>query len=343
MANNKPQPQLKDLSDMFDRMKKQSPHTIAKDNVTSVPLESLRAFKDHPFRLYEGERFADMVASVKENGIILPIIVRPIENEDKKYEILSGHNRVEAARVAGLEVAPAVIREDLNDDEALLIVTETNLRQRGFESLSHSERAAALAARHEAGKNQGKRTDMINEIENLLQSTEKLSNNGSFETSDQVGQKLNSRDKTAQDYGLGSTSVARYLRINKLISALKNRLDDGEFGIVPAVDISYLSDEEQNSLNTILNNEAFKVDMKKAELLRASSKEEKLTPQMIEDILSGVAAKKRNRTSLPVQSIKIKGKILSKYFKPEQKPDEIEALIIEAIEFFMEHKKSSGN
>lgn len=334
MTSTKSQPQLKNLNDLFSRIKEQSTY---KYKVTSLAIDGLVPFNGHPFRLYEGERFDDMVASIKENGIIMPIIVRPID--DEKYEILSGHNRIEAAKAVGLEEAPAIIREDLTDDEALLIVTETNLRQRGFESLSHSEKAVVLTSHHEAIKNQGRRTDLINEIEILLNNDANISNNATSESFDQVGQKINSRSNVAQDYGLGSSSVARYLRINQLILPLKNRLDNGELGIVPAVDLSYLSYEEQDSLNEILKNSDYKLDMKKSKLLRISSKDNKLTSQMVKDILSGVATKKKNRASLPVQSIKIKGKILSKYFKPEQKPKEIEAQIIEAIEFFMKHKK----
>ena len=336
--NKKEQPQLKNLDDFFNRVKEESNY---KHKVTFLEIGSLKPFNGHPFRLYEGERLADMISSIRENGVIIPIIVRSID--DKKYEILSGHNRVEAAKTAGLEVVPAVIREDLSDDEALLIVTETNLIQRSFADLAHSERAAALAARHETFKNQGRRTDIINEIENLLKTPENISNNADFKTFDQVGQKLSSREKTAQDYGLGGTSVARYLRINKLTAPLKNRLDNGEFGIVSAVDISYLQTEEQENLNGLLNNEAYRLNMKKAELLRELSEGAKLTSQDIEDILSGVAIKKRKRASLPVQSFKIKGKVLSKYFKPEQKPEDIEAEIIEALEFFREHKNLNEN
>jgi ParB family chromosome partitioning protein len=336
MANkNKEQPVLKNLDDLFNRIKEQSAY---KYKVTSLPIDDLVAFNKHPFRLYEDKRLDDMIESIKENGIIAPIIVRPANNQ--KYEILSGHNRVKAAKVLELEVVPAVIREDLSDEDALLVVTETNLIQRSFADLAHSERAAALSTRHEVIKNQGKRTDLINEIEMLLKNGEKLGNSTIFETSDQVGQKLSSRSKTAQDYGLGGTSVARYLRINKLIDSLKKHLDNGDFGIVAGVEISYLSDEEQENLNMTLESLPHKLDIKKAELLRVCSKEKKLTCKMIEDILSGSVLRDRSRASLPVQAFKIKGKLLSKYFKPEDKPEDIEAEIIEALEFYRAHKDS---
>ena len=322
------------INELFDRMAKQQDINHV---ATSILISKLTPFKGHPFRLYEGERLNNMVESVKANGIIVPVIVRPLDEEN--YEILSGHNRIEAAKIVGLDTVPAIIREDLSNDEALLIVTETNLIQRSFTDLSHSERAVTLSMHHEAIKRQGKRTDIINEIENLLKNDKNLSSNADFATSDPVGQKLNSREKTAQNYGLGSTSVARYLRINQLTDELKARLDNGEFTVRTAVDISYLPTEEQNNLNTLLNKEVYKLDMKKATQLRELSERDKLSTQIIEDILSGVAFKKKNRGSLPVQSLRIGGKKLSKYFNSEQKPEEIEAELFEALEFFREHKK----
>jgi len=308
--------------------------------ITNIPIEKLIPFKNHPFKLYEGERFADMVESVKENGIIMPIIVRPIDVE--RYEILSGHNRVEAAKACDLEIVPAIIRDDLDDDEALLIVTETNLRQRGFESLSHSERAAALTVHHEAVKNQGKRTDLINEIENLLKNTENISDNADFETSAPLVPKLAAREKTAQNYGLNRGTVTRYLRINQLAEQLKNRIDNDEIPLRAAVELSYLTIQEQSDLSDILDeNPNFKIDIKKSGILREFSEKESLIPKTIEDILSGVALKKKSRPSLPVQSLKIGGKILSKYFKPEQKPDEIQAELLEALEFYRAHKNTN--
>ena len=111
-------------------------------------LDNLIPFKDHPFALYEGQRFTDIVESVRTNGVIVPIVVRPAD--DGKYEILSGHNRVNAAKEAGIDSIPALIRTGLTDEEAMLIVTETNLMQRSFADLKHSERAVALAVHYEA-------------------------------------------------------------------------------------------------------------------------------------------------------------------------------------------------
>jgi len=348
MAISKAKPRLKNLDDLFNLNSDNPSEQNASDAETQshnkqavsfIAIENLVPFKNHPFKLYEGERFADMVESVKANGVIIPVIIRPLN--DDKYEILSGHNRVEAAKAAELETIPAIIQEDLSDDEALLIVTETNLRQRSFADLSHSEKATTLAVHHEAVKNQGRRTDLINEIENLLKNSVNLRNHEDFDSFSPLGKRLNNVVKLGENYGLSKNSVARYLRINKLIDELKKRVDTEEISIRAAVELSYLPEQDQKDLFIIMQeNSELKIDMKKAELLREFSESTKLTDETISAILNGIAIKKRNRASLPVQSIKIKGKILSKYFKPEQKPEEIEAQIIKAIEFYMAHENA---
>jgi len=212
--------------DFEDNFKKMFSSTTANNEnilkgLTSISIEKLVPFKNHPFKLYEGERFTDMVESIKASGIIMPIIVRPFDSDI--YEILSGHNRFEAAKSVGLSNIPAIIREDLSDEEALLIVTETNLIQRSFADLSHSERAAALTVHHEAVKKQGKRTDLINEIENLLKNGDNISSNAGSETSAPLVPKLQAREKTAQNYSLNRGTVTRYLRIHQLTQKLKER------------------------------------------------------------------------------------------------------------------------
>ena len=293
----------------------------------NLPLGKLQSFKNHPFKIYEGERFTDMMESIKANGVIIPIIVRPLDGGT--YEILSGHNRVGAAKAAGLEVIPAIVREGLSDDEALLIVTETNLIQRSFADLSHSERAVALAARHDAIKRQGKRTDLIKEIENMVNA----SNIADSETCSQVGHKLKSMDKTGQDYGISKNTVARYLRINKLIQPHKKRIDDGGISLLAGVALSYLSEKEQQIVDDVLRENEYRVDMKKAELLRSVSGNKGLDRDNADRILSGAGCKKKN-ASQRTNTFKISSKIMSKYFNPGDKPDEIENIINKALELY---------
>src|SRR5699024_4282373 len=165
---------------------------------TEIEVSKLIPFRNHPFKLYEGERLNDMVESIKEYGVITPLIVRPME--DGRYEILSGHNRANSAKIAGLTKVPVVIKEGLTDEEAMLIVTETNLIQRSFSELSHSEKARILTERHNAIKEQGKKIDLINEIE-TLSNTDDLEKGSNIR---QMGEKNRSDKKVADSYDLST-------------------------------------------------------------------------------------------------------------------------------------------
>ena len=321
---------LKSMADIFaptdpERKPKGSP-------VFDLALDKLHPFKSHPFKLYTGQRLDDMVESVKANGVIVPIIVRPID--DFNYEILSGHNRVEAAKVAGLETVPSIIRENLTDEEALLIVTETNLLQRSFADLSHSERALTLSMHHEAIKKQGRRTDLIQEIENMVNA----SNINGFETCSPMANKSKSLAKVGDQYDLSKDTVARYLRIHKLIQPHKERLDDGDLPMRAAVSLSYLPADEQQIVDDILDASHYKADMKKAEALRAVSEKRPLDHETAEQILAGT---KKPRSAKP-PAFKLKPRIISRYFTLEQKPEDIEATIIAALEFYRAHLKGGA-
>ena len=340
---------LKSMADMFkptDGMMARDEHNGVNDggNVDSaadngntihhLPLDKLHPFKNHPFHLYEGQRFDDMVESIKLNGVYVPIIVRPIiggigMDTSGTYEILSGHNRVEASKAAGLTTIPAIVRKDLTDEEALLIVTETNLLQRSFPDLTHSERAVTLFMHHEAMKKQGRRTDLIAEIENML----KAAPGADCVTCSPVENKSKSMAIIGTEYGLGKESVARYLRIHKLITPHKKHVDNGEIAIRAAVSLSYLSADEQQMVDDILDSSHYRLDMKKAEALRTQSEKRPLQHEDVEQILAGT---KKPRAAKPA-AVKLKPKLIAKYFTPDQKPDEIEATIADALAFYYAH------
>ena len=274
-------------------------------------LDNLIPFKNHPFALYEGQRFTDMVKSVRANGVMVPIVVRPAD--DGKYEILSGHNRVNAAKEAGIASVPALVRTGLTDEEALLIVTETNLIQRSFADLKYSERAIALAVHYEAMKKKsGYRSDLIAEIEELSEAP--------------LGHRLSTRDELGLQYGLGKTTVARYLRINRLIPALKERLDKNEIGMRAAEALSFLKDDEQETLNELLEelpSDSRKISIMQSDELKEKSGNEGLTKSSIVEIL------KPSYFDSKVKPVKLSGQFLSKHFKPEQSSEEIEILQVE--------------
>ena len=171
---------------------KSSPGAKAANEAEKLDIDSLVPFPNHPFSLYEGERFNDMVRSIKDFGVLLPVIVRPLDGAEGTFEILSGHNRINAAKQAGLTEVPAIIKLGLTDDEAELIVTETNLIQRSFAELSHSQRAIALKRHMDAISRQGKRTDLIDEIKKLSNPCEYRESG----TSCQVGTKSDRVEKS---------------------------------------------------------------------------------------------------------------------------------------------------
>lgn len=296
--------------------------------VTQLQISSLQSYENHPFKLYSGERFEDMVRSIMEIGVIVPIIVRP-KGEDE-YEILSGHNRVNAAKTAGLETVPAVIKDQLTDEEAALIVTETNLIQRSFSDLCHSERAVALAAHHKTLKKQGARTDLLNELEKLLN----LHENKENQTYSQLANKSKTLAIVGKTYSLSKDTVARYLRLNRLVPELLNRVDNEEIAFIPAVTLSYLQEAEQREIESMISENGFKVDMTKAEILRSHSEEGKIDNDKIYSILSGDLDKKKN-SNKPIP-VKLKPKLVAKFFSADQKQAEIEEIIDKALTLYFQ-------
>ncbi|MCL2189048.1 MAG: ParB/RepB/Spo0J family partition protein [Defluviitaleaceae bacterium] len=302
----------------------------------SLFIDDLIPYTNHPFKLYTGERLDDMVRSIKELGVIVPVIVRSLDADEGTYEILSGHNRVNAAKMAELKKVPVIIKTGLTDDEAKLIVTETNLIQRSFADLSHSERAMALRQHLYAIKSQGKRTDLLNEIEKLSNPHE-IKENG---TSGLIDPKLDARDKAANKYGLNSRSVSRYVRLSYLSAPILQRVDDEEIALYAAVHLSYLTPEEQAMLESQLNESAYKVDMVKADYLRLYSQDKKLTHEKMQHILSGGLKKKPRTKTAP--TFKLKARIYQKYFDPDTPQAEIEAVIDQALAEYRENRRKDS-
>ncbi|MDA3845429.1 MAG: ParB N-terminal domain-containing protein [Vallitaleaceae bacterium] len=298
------------------------------DGATELKLEQLVPFHNHPFKLYEGERFNDMVESIRNYGVIVPIVV---QKKGLKFEILSGHNRANAAKEAGLESIPTVIKDGLTKEEAILIVTETNLMQRSFSDLAHSERATVIATRHDAIKSQGVRTDLLGEIEKLS----KAPNLATKSTSAPLGQKLDSRVQIGDEFNLSRNSIARYLRISKLTEPLKQQVDEGKIAMRAGVDLSYLSTENQEMIDAIVSEDTFKVDMKKASMIRNFEDEGKLNWKTAKAIITGEAMKDHNKQ----KPIKLKPKIISRFFSPSQKQKDIENIIEKALEMYFQKQQ----
>lgn len=332
-----------DLSD-FDEMlnfEPESPASVSADNPAPIPqsggmtemdFDQMESFPNHKFKLYEGQQLADMVESIRQFGILLPLILW--HTGDGKYIILSGHNRRNAAQLAGLTRGPVIIRENLTHDEAVLIVTETNLRQRSFADMSHSERAYCLAEHYEALKSQGKRNDLLAEIETLLNPHRCEENR----TSSEVQTKLRSDEKVAQNYGLSRDKVAKYIRISNLIEPLLSRLDAEEIAFLAAYDLSFVKDKtKQQQIADLMESDGYKVDMKKAELFHDYYETNKLTDTAIVQILSG--EKTRKPKSSKPQPVKVKPAVITKYFTAQQTAKEIEETIDKALAFYFENQE----
>ena len=241
------------------------PAQTANNGIQMLSPQIIRGFRGHPFRLYEGDRLNDLVESISENGVLVPAIVRKIEPDENgfEYEMLSGHNRQNAASLAHREL-PCIVKENLSDHDAWIYVIETNVLQRSFSEMLPSEKAAVLALRYSKMICQGRRNDIIEELKRL-ENPDEIRENG---TGGSDFHRIKSRDALGAQYNLTGRSVATYLRINELSVALKIRIDDGEFTIAAAVQLSYLEQEEQQMVEAVLSESEYTVIIEKAVTVR---------------------------------------------------------------------------
>ena len=294
-----------------------------------LPFCKIRFFRKHPFRLYVGERLDDMVESIKKNGILMPLIVQRIfDDPDYDYEMLSGHNRMNAGQLAGQEGAWCLVKENLSEIDAWTYVIETNLLQRSFSELLPSEKAAVLAMRYSEMFSQGKRTDIIKELKLL----ENLDSAAADATCGTECHKL-SRDKVGNGYDLKGRAVANYIRIDKLTEALKLRLDNGEFIIKAGVSLSFISVAGQQSIDAVLSRANYHITETLAGLLRSSDSDSPLDESTVEKLLSSGADKKTAS-----RAVKVSKRIYSPFFPSDTPAKEIEKVIGEALEFYFAAK-----
>ncbi|MEN3005951.1 ParB N-terminal domain-containing protein [Dehalobacterium formicoaceticum] len=342
----KPKPRLNNLDELFKLNEDNTSQPVRptlvpaateappenQDTVfTILPFSLMDDFKEHPFRLYEGERKRDMADSIKDKGILQPLILRPKENG--RYEILSGHNRKHCGIEAGLDAALVIIKKNLSDEEAWIYVIETNILQRSFSEMLESEKAAVLSLEHSKLFSQGKRNDILEELKKL-ENPHDIKDNS---TSSQIATKLRTDQKIGDEYGLAKDTVARYVRIhNHLCTVLKSRLDNGTIGFIPAVTLSFLKEKEQVFVDKSIELNGFKVDVKKSDILRGYSEREKLSEDNIYLILNGELGQSPKKKRTP--TFRLKQKVYSQYFTPSQKTSEIEEVIEKALEFYFSHQ-----
>jgi ParB family chromosome partitioning protein len=282
----------------------------------------LTPYHNHKFTLYEGERLDDMVQSVKENGVLIPIIVQPTENG--KYEILIGHNRWNASKLAGKPTVPAIVKEGLSEEIAEMYVIESNLLQRSFSDLKISEQAAVIALRHSQMFSQGKRNDIIRELK-MLENPDLADS----ETLYPMDTKSDTNKEVGEEYGMSRATVARLIRIDKLIPNLKEHIDSGKLAIRAGVELSFLNDVTQAHIAELIGD--YKIDVKKAgELRRIADENGDLSVSDIIKILVGDVLQKQDKP----KSVKISHDTYSRYFDDTAKPDEVAQVIERALEMY---------
>lgn len=290
--------------------------------VQNLKIEDLIEFKNHPFQLYTGKRLSAMIQSIREFGIISPIIVRTKENG--KYEILAGHNRVNAARMCNLDTVPTIVKEVQCDEEALLIVTETNFMQRSFSEMSYSERALMIYQHHQTLKAQGRRQDLLVEIEEYMKQVDN-------DTSCQPGEKLSSDKKVGEQYNLSGRTISRYLRVYQLYKGLQDKLDNEEISFLTAEVLSYLREESQQVLYQLLCETGVKLTMQKAEVLKKEDIKQMLSVEDIKGILLP------NKDTRKIPNVKVGQDVVKKYFQSNHTEKEIQNIIEKALEaYFVE-------
>lgn len=277
--------------------------------ITSLPLYKLQPFNKKPFKQHNVEKMQELADSITERGVIVPILVRPLEND--QFEIVSGHNRVEASRLAGTDSIPCDIRE-MDDAAATILMVDSNLQR---ETVLPSEKAWAYRYKLEAIKSQGKRTDL---------------------TSAQVAPKL-STEILGEQHQESSDTVKRYIRLTHLLPQLLDKVDEKKLAFIPAVELSYLKEREQKWLYSNLEREEyFGIPVALARKLKGISQNGMLTEKKIDELIV-------SKVQTPPKQVKISHKIIRKYFADDVTPQERDSVIDRALEeWFKKHPEKSN-
>lgn len=262
----------------------------------TLPADILTPFPDQPFELYSGERKQNMLDSIHEYGILNPILVRELDTGE--YQILSGHNRWTCACELGFAEIPVIILRDITDDEALMLVLDSNIQQRGISDMPISKQARIYAMDVAVNKRQGKRSDIINEIESNL----KILNNETSDTLYQGGTKLDTISDVGNKYGVSRMTVTRLIRIDMLCDSLKAHIDTERIGVLAGVQLSYLSTAEQNVVANKFDKIKCKLSESKAKQLRSLS--EKHLLNLVDDTIIQILDGSYGKREKPDENIK---------------------------------------
>jgi len=286
---------LKSYEDIFTTEEKRQE---TGEQVVMIPVNQIHEFKNHPFKVLDDEDMRKTVDSIREYGVLVPVIIRPDGNGE--YEMISGHRRRYASIMAGKKEVPAIIRE-MDDDTATILMVDSNLQR---EHILPSERAKAYKMKMEALKHQGKRTDL---------------------TSCQVGTRLRADEELAKQTGESARTVQRFVRLNNLIPELLDLVDERKIAFNPAVEISYMKPEEQKEFYEAMEIAQTTPSLSQAQRLKKSSQEGNCTAELIEKIMD---EEKKN----PLNRVVFDSSILQKYFPQKTTAREMEMQILQLLE-----------
>ena len=279
---------------------------MKKQDFKVLKIADLHPFPDNPFHVVEDEMLSELAESIKEFGIVTPIITRPKEDGDG-YEIIAGQRRVRASELAGINTIPAFVLP-LDRDRAIITLVDSNLQR---ENILPSERAFAYKMKSEAMKRQGFRTDL---------------------TSSQVGTKLRTDDKVAQGFGVGRMTVQRFIRLTELIPPILQMVDEGKIALTPAVELSFLKKNEQENLFATMESEEATPSLSQAQRMKTLSQSGRLDMDAIFAIMT---EEKGNQK----ETLKINTSKLKKYFPKNTTPKQMEDTIIKLLERELQRKR----
>ena len=288
---------LKGLDDLFST--EENRQEEQREQVQQIPIDALHPFTNHPFKVLDDEAMTRTVESIAQYGVLAPLIARPRPDGDG-YEIISGHRRQYAAKLAGLETLPVIVR-NMDDDAAVLLMVDSNLQR---ETILPSERAFAYKMKLEALKNQGARSDL---------------------TSGQIGPKLRSDEQVALDAGESRKQVQRFIRLTNLIPELLDMVDEKKIAFNPAVELSYLDESQQRDFLEAMEDTQNAPSVSQAQQLKKMAQCGEFTYEKAFDIL-GQEKKSEQDT------VTIKNDILRKYFPRNYTPRQMEEKIIQLLD-----------
>lgn len=280
---------------------------MKKQDFKVLKTKDLYPFPDNPFHVAEDETLSELAESIKEFGIVTPIITRPKEDGDG-YEVIAGQRRVRASELAGINTVPAFVLP-LDRDRAIITLVDSNLQR---ENILPSERAFAYKMKSEATKRQGFRTDL---------------------TSSQVVTKLRTDDKVAQGFGVGRMTVQRFIRLTELIPPILQMVDEGKIALTPAVELSFLKKDEQENLFATMESEEATPSLSQAQRMKQLSQSGRLD---MDTIFAIMTEEKGNQK----ETLKINTSKLKKYFPKNTTPKQMEETIIKLLERELQRKRN---